>query len=60
MGDSLEKDCPSSCQFIGGPTDVAECYRDTKIPAHSYPVADKGIIAKMVELVKLQKKFFFF
>lgn len=28
MDDSLEKDCPSSCQFIGGPTDVAECYRD--------------------------------
>jgi len=46
MDDSLEKDCPSSCQFIGGPTDVAECYREAKIPAHSYPVADRNIIAK--------------
>ncbi|QSI02028.1 hypothetical protein DYE50_05510 [Treponema ruminis] len=41
---SLEKDCPFSCQLIGGPTDVAEYYRDIKIPAHSYPVADKWSI----------------
>lgn len=51
MGFSLEKNCPSSCQFIGGPTDVAECYKEAKIPAHSYPVADKGIIAKIGESV---------
>jgi len=26
---------------------VAECYREAKIPAHSYPVADRNIIAEM-------------
>ena len=31
---------------------MAECYRDVKIPAHSYPVADKVIIVEMVELVR--------
>ena len=31
---------------------MAECYRESKIPAHSYPVADKVIIVEMVELVR--------
>ena len=30
---------------------MAECYGDVKIPAHSYPVADKGIISEMFPAV---------
>ena len=36
---------------------MAECYRDAKIPAHSYPVADKGIIAEMGEDVSWIHRF---
>ena len=53
MDDSLEKDCPSSRQYIDRPTDVAECYRDSEIPAHSYPVADGAIISKNEFVVSL-------